>query len=316
MAVEKGWPRRFAFVSLSVKEAGALIGEPVVELDALGGGLRNTNYRLVRAANPEPVVLRIHTGDPAGCGREQRLLELIRETVPVPRVLRADPSVQPPWSLMTFVHGERFDAVLTTASNAEIEQLAHAAGAVLARIHAFKFPRGGFFDADLQIAEYLGPAYGWRSMLEDWLTGGRVNARLGHDLARRLLRFVRDNAWREPQMQFGGPCLSHSDYKPWNMLVRDGTIAAVLDWEFAFANAPLNDIGNFLRYSARQPSVYETGFIDGYRAAGGVLPDDWKRLARLVDLINLCSFLDRPEDGSAVVSDVRPLIEATLDEYA
>ena len=88
-------------------------------------------------------------------------------------------------------------------------------------------------------------------MLEGWLTGSQVTARLGEQLTQRLLRFVEENAASEASMQSGGPCLSHSDYKPWNMLVREGTIAAVLDWEFAFANAPLNDIGNFLRYSAR-----------------------------------------------------------------
>ena len=116
-------------------------------------------------------------------------------------------------------------------------------------------------------------------------------------------------------MSFGGPCLSHSDYKPWNMLVRDGHIAAVLDWEFAFAGSPLNDIGNFLRYSAQQQPTYESGFVNGYRAAGGKLPDDWKRLSRMVDLISLCDFLTRADDDSTIVKDVRPLVQRTLDEY-
>jgi len=89
----------------------------------------------------------------------------------------------------------------------------------------------------------------------------------------------------------------------------------VLDWEFAVAGAPLNDIGNFLRYSARQQPAYESGFSDGYLAAGGILPDDWKRLSRMVDLINLCDFLDRAEDNPTIVNAVRPLVQATLDEY-
>ncbi|MDQ6669215.1 MAG: phosphotransferase [Chloroflexota bacterium] len=316
MAVEQGWPRRFDFVPLSAKEASALIGEAVLGIEPLSGGLRNTNYRLVRAAQPEPVVLRIYTADPSACRREQRLLELVRLQVPVPRVLRAEPFARPPWSLMTFIEGERFDSILKAASNIEVDHLSYSAGQVLAHIHAFTFPRGGFFGPELQIAESLGDEYGWHQMLEGWLTGGRVNVRLGEDLARRLLRFVSDNAWREDQMRFAGPCLSHSDYKPWNLLVRGGGIAAVLDWEFAFANAPLNDVGNFLRYSARHPAEYESGFVRGYLAAGGVLPEDWQRLSRMVDLINLCSFLDHPEDDPAVSSDVRPLIQATLDAYA
>lgn len=261
-------------------------------------------------------MLRLHTADPAGCRREQWLLDLVKDSVPVPRVLRAEPSADPAWSLMTFVQGERFDHVLRWASSDDVERLASSAGAALAKIHQFTFPHGGFFDDVLRITEPLGPRYGWRAMLEGFLESDRVSARLGDDLARRLASFVRDNTWCEDQMAFGGPCLSHSDYNPWNMLVRDGQVAAVLDWEFAFVAGRLNDIGNFLRYSAWQLPAYESGFVSGYRAAGGMLPEDWKRLSRMVDLINLCEFLNRPDEDPNVVNDVRPLVLATLDEYA
>ncbi len=37
----------------------------------------------------------------------------------------------------------------------------------------------------------------------------------------------------------GGPhCLVHSDFNGTNILVRDGRITGVLDWEFAFAGPP------------------------------------------------------------------------------
>src|SRR5258708_35836836 len=54
---------------------------------------------------------------------------------------------------------------------------------------------------------------------------------------------------------------SARDYKPWNALVRDGQIAAVLDWEFAFAGAPLNDIGNFLRYQRPPTASLRIGLL-------------------------------------------------------
>jgi aminoglycoside phosphotransferase (APT) family kinase protein len=160
--------------------------------------------------------------------------------------------------------------------------MAHSAGFALAHIHQFTFPRAGFFDPDLQITGALGPRHTWHAWHEAMLDSDRMRGHLGLDLAGRLERFVRDNTRFENEMSFGGPCLSHSDYKPWNMLVRNDHIAAVLDWEFAFAGAPSNDIGNFLRYSARQQPTYESGFLHGYRAAGGVLPDSWKRLSRMV----------------------------------
>lgn len=65
-------------------------------------------------------------------------------------------------------------------------------------------------------------------------TGGRRN-NIANELAERLRRLVNDHQTMEAEMSAGGPCLSHSDYKPWNLLVADAEVAAVLDWEFAFA---------------------------------------------------------------------------------
>ena len=100
------------------------------------------------------------------------------------------------------------------------------------------------------------------------------------------------------------------------LLVRDGRIAGVLDWEFAFSGPPLNDIGIFVRHSQSLPRVYLERFARGYVEAGMPLPPDWLRLARLIDLLSLCYFLERPEDDPAVLRDIRPLIETTLAEFA
>jgi aminoglycoside phosphotransferase (APT) family kinase protein len=110
--------------------------------------------------------------------------------------------------------------------------------------------------------------------------------------------------------------LQHADYKSWNLLVRDGRIAAVLDWEFAFAGPRLNDIGIFLRYSERQPPAFEERFVRGYLAAGGQLPPDWRRLARLQDLISLCWFLEQPVEDLVKIRDVTPLIERTIELFS
>jgi Ser/Thr protein kinase RdoA (MazF antagonist) len=104
--------------------------------------------------------------------------------------------------------------------------------------------------------------------------------------------------------------------KPWNLLVKDNAIVAVLDWEFAFAGFPLNDFGIYLRYRDTQKPAYTTGFANGYQSAGGDLPADWARLSRLVDLVCLGYFLERPGDDPAVIRDVRPLIETTLRDFA
>jgi hypothetical protein len=78
----------------------------------------------------------------------------------------------------------------------------------------------------------------------------------------------------------------------------------------------LNDIGNLLRYSERQPAAYRDGFVRGYRAGGGILPEDWFRVARLQDLINLCIFLNPTTDDPAITRDVVPLVQATVELFS
>jgi aminoglycoside phosphotransferase (APT) family kinase protein len=132
-------------------------------------------------------------------------------------------------------------------------------------------------------------------------------------LTQRVLDVVAEHRAR---LRVQDPTLQHSDYKPWNLLVRDRHIAAVIDWEFAFAGPRLNDVGNFIRYSDRQPPEYVTRFVDGYRAANGWLPDDWFELARLQDLISLGYFLARADADPAIARDVVPLIERTVQLFS
>ncbi|HET6317790.1 MAG TPA: phosphotransferase, partial [Chloroflexota bacterium] len=87
MAVEEGWQRRFPIVPLEAAAAARIIGQPVTAVMSLAGGLRNTNYRLDLASGP--AVLRMYTAEAAACRRETRLLELLYQVIPVPRVLDA-----------------------------------------------------------------------------------------------------------------------------------------------------------------------------------------------------------------------------------
>ncbi len=316
MAVEQAWGRYRDLIELPPADASTLIGQTVLQVQPFSGGRRNSNYRLEVAGQSAALVLRMYTADPSACLREQRLLELVKDSVPVPRILQASPLAEPPWTLMSFVEGERMDLALATSSAAATHEITRSAGSALAHIHQVRFPSAGFLDEQLDVREALAPEYRWHTMLRTMLEQDGLLKNLGDVLSERLRRFVDDNETLEEAMSSGGPCLSHSDYKPWNLLVAASEVAAVLDWEFAFAAAPLNDIGNFLRYSARYLPEYESGFIEGYVEAGGDLPNDWRRLARLVDLINLLEFLSRPDESGTVARDVRPLLEATLREYA
>jgi len=141
LAVEEGWQRRHPHVQLDREAMRRLVGVAVLEATVLRGGLRNTNYKLRLAGEERPAVLRLYTAEAAACAREVALMRLVGKRVPVPRVLSADPTADPPWALFEWIDGERFDQMLVQATPDEVEQACRSAGEVLAAIHGFTLRR-------------------------------------------------------------------------------------------------------------------------------------------------------------------------------
>ncbi len=55
--------------------------------------------------------------------------------------------------------------------------------------------------------------------------------------------------------------------------------------------------------------------IGGFLSRGGNLPDDWKRVALLIDLLNWIGFLARPLAGPRVVDSARMMVERTIKSH-
>lgn len=324
--MQDGWSRHSAHLALDAAALGRLI-EPaigagaVTDFEPLSGGLANTNYRVTLAGRAEPLVVRVYTRDAAVCATEVALLRRVADSVPVPRLLYAACDAEPPYTVSSWVAGVKLEAILTTGSTVDARSAGYAAGTTLAAIHAYTFDRAGFFsrDSGLSIAEPLGPIRSAsESYVDERLGEERVRARLGEPLAERLAAMM--DQWA-PLLDTlpDRVALVHGDYKPQNLLLRRGAgtdgcweTAAVLDWEFAFAGPPLFDVGQLLRYRTTLPPEYTVGVVEGYTAAGGTLPEEWPRLTRLLDLMNLLGFLDRPEANEAMVREVRGLVERTV----
>ena len=69
------------------------------------------------------------------------------------------------------------------------------------------------------------------------------------------------------------PVLAHSDFDASNILIAQQAggafkIAAILDWEFAFAGGPSFDFGHLLRPPLGDDPGFIEGVCAGYRAAG------------------------------------------------
>ncbi|MGK9166992.1 phosphotransferase [Inquilinus limosus] len=315
--------RPYPAVALSPEAATALArslpGRPtVLRVTELSGGLVNTNLRLDLDCHP-PAVLRLFQRDPAQAMRERAIHALAAERgLPAPRLLGSgeDPATGLPFALLEWIDGRRLDETARGLDDAVLQPLARSVGAALAAIHAVRFDCTGFLDGSLAVAEPVDVgAAGLIGFLRHVLVDGPGGDRLGRDLADRLVVFAEREAGLLDRWT-GPPCLTHSDFGGTNILVRpeaDGwAVAAVLDWEFAFAGSPFFDFGNLLRPPLGTRPGFAEAVAAGYRAAGGALPAEWHRMAALADLFAWAEFLIRPNVSDAVIATARQRITDTM----
>lgn len=202
------------------------------------------------------VVLRAHGASHSGhsANLEYRLLQTLHRgglPVPEPLLLDASGSVLPyPFLVMAFVEGH------ATVPAEREDDYVEAMADLLAKIHAFPTdalpPLPARNDPLPEVLDFLPEEPEWKEL-------------------RAHLRSLGDTAYRGP------PRLLHGDFWPENVLWRNGTVAAVLDWEDAALGDPLSDVaccGLELRYK-----IGEAGMETFTRAYAKQRAVDDRRLA-------------------------------------
>ncbi|WP_334175307.1 phosphotransferase [Pseudoxanthobacter sp.] len=285
----------------------------------LSGGFSNLGFR-VECAGRGPVHLRLWSEGGVTARMETALLGRLgaQGRVPVARVLAApaapDPATGRPFAVLEWVAGVPLAGAAAGLPPPATAALGRAAGRVLADIHALKFPACGFFSESLELARFWPcGAAGYQAALDRILAGPAGRA-LEPDERRRLVAFGNAMAGRL-EGELRPPCLVHGDFGPGNILVAgpQGPVAAVIDWEFAFAADPLIDIANIMRPPLGERPGFAAGFTAGYRAGGGSLPADWRRLALITDLPAWVAHLGHGDP--ARTRDARARIAAILAAF-
>lgn len=323
--MQKNWNRRHELVMLAEATLTDLLqpvfpGRRIVEAEILTAGLCNTNYKIRIAGYDDPFVLRLYIRSRAACQKDYDLFNLIQTRVPVPELLYVNYESlhhENAYAVMKYVDGILLSDVIAAGNTRDIVDCARAVGETLAHIGAYTFPQPGFFGPGLSIAQ---PFEDTKKTFIDtfryFLFDGQTGVRLGERQRDQLWNFILAHAYCLDSVQ-DCSSLVHSDFKGVNILVRQERerwkVAAVLDWEFAFAGSSLIDIANMLRYERLLPAGFEATFIGGYQEEGGLLPGGWKRTSKLLDLLSLCEFLNAPHPNSALIEEVKSLIVGTIE---
>lgn len=158
---------------------------------------------------------------------------LARTAVPVPAVLWHEPgsdTVGAPFYFMVRVPGETLPLFWYGSASPRL----HAIAAALASVHAVDW-RG------LGLDHILGATVQQSSVATELASWDQRLDRLGlanQELVARLRRFLVANEPSDARLAF-----LHGDPNPGNYLIRDDTVAAVLDWELATLGDPRSDLG-------------------------------------------------------------------------
>ena len=291
----------------------------------LSGGRINTNLKLTFSTGEPPAVLRLHKKGSAVCAKETQVIELIKSTVPVPEIFYVDSEGVDgcgPFSIIEFVEGLTFQQLKRTGNLEAIHQAASSVGATLAAIGRYSFLKPGSLVVTNKNQLEIGDPF-TRTMdpvpeiLDIILESDLARQRLGVEFTRRVHDFMRAWAPSLPDITNVSQ-LVHSDFGNRNILVNEVNgkwqVAAVLDWEFAFSGSALLDVGNFLRYDSAGQPLREPFFSRSFVEHGGVLPDNWRQVVRVIDLTALVECLSHAYLPDDVVSEIIHLIKQTLIE--
>ena len=287
------------------------------EFRRLSGGFMNANY--LAAIDQEQIVVRVYSTEAATADRECDLLTfLATASMSVPRVLARFQVRDRPIAILEFIDGIALEDRLLSGEGVP-HSLYHEIGAQLAKVHKITFAETGFLGPQLKIGrEYDDFSRFIREFIERTLSMLLTRPdRLSLDLNQRVQDLVRDT-WAlvletEPRRQ-----LVHCDFNPKNLLVpaqSSAALLAVIDWEFCLSGNGLADLGGFFRFEHDYPTVARETFVAGYRSVDPDLPANWFDVARLIDLGNMCSFLERREDYQETFRTARAVIQGTLEHF-
>jgi aminoglycoside phosphotransferase (APT) family kinase protein len=287
-------------------ELSALVGG--AEVVPLSGGYSGETFLVTGAG--EQAVLRLYAKQPERAAIDQALLERLRGLLPVPRVLEAvtvSAGVgRPPFLLLEALPGDRLDVVLPAADEPLRRRLAEAVTGVLVLLATERMPRAGFFtDETLEPVPFgagSGDQIGFLQAHLDtpWFAGLTDDERAG---LRAVARRAAMEGARSSRI-----ALVHADFNPKNLLVDPATggVTGVLDWEFAYAGAPLADVGNLLRFA--EDEVFDGVVAATYADRAPDVPDRWLDVARALDLYSLIDLAAREAPANPIVAGARELL--------
>ena len=267
----------------------SVCGRGVDRLVPLSGGGMNETYR-VELPNDVAVVARIARQPVPWFTDEEHVMAQARAVgVPTPEVLGVE-QVDHDGELLSFsiqrlLPGRSLDELVGELPASDLERFVMDGGELLARVHSVVPDRG--IRHELQPPEELVVARVARIVDEALGPGAAAVVERGADL-------LREEVMTRPSPMLS---LAQGDFLPKNLLIDDGAIVGVIDWEFAgpappafdlarwevSAGDPLHDRSDLLRRGyarVADPDSADAGWVPAFVIDWALEQLGWKNPAR------------------------------------
>ena len=292
----------------------------IADISLLTGGYMNSNYKILTQEN-KLLTLRISNRSEATFKTEMAILKNLPSSIPAPKIVNYNSENKihkKSYALLEYIPGEPLSKVWDKLQAADVKKIATDLGQILACIHQKTFPFSGFFNENFQLSP---PIKDFRlelmSEVDRCLGDKRLIERIDRQFLTRIQNFFQESQ-SELLDNLEQACLTHSDFNPKNILVhcqkQEYRVTGILDWEFSFSGPKLFDFGNLFRFEEEMPG-FESPLIKSYVKHGGNLQEDWRQVAKFLDLIPQLQFLSRPGETPTTFQTARQIIRNTLEEW-
>lgn len=299
--MEYDWERTFPFVNINKTEVsklfeGILEENNIINIMPINEGCRTTNYIVETDDFQKKYILKIFFSSELNYKKEFKLLTELKKnpTIPVPNIYKINTHEiigNKEYAIYEYMEGRTVGKAVSEGCVLK-EEFVRNVARFLANIHSYKFDKLGFLDEKLTVKEELPPLISWYEIC----MGDRAKKRFGESIVDKINHIVKEN--QEALVKLDKDIrLVHGDFQGTNILIKDGKLSGVLDWEFAMAGHPLADIGQFFRYDEYFNRDLIRAFEEEYNKYSSYkLINDWYKISKLRDLVNLIQLINRKEE--------------------
>lgn len=307
--MEYNWERTIPFLKLNIDEIrklldGILNNKNIINVTPINEGCRTTNY--IVETTDKKYSLKIFSLTDKSYSREYKLLNMLKKDILVQKVYKIsnDSIIEGrEYIIYEYLEGETLGQALKNGYILD-ESFVRDVAKTLAEIHKYKFNKVGFLDENLNIIKELPPLTNWYELF----INEKVKERLGDALLNDIKNIVKENENELSELD-EYPRLVHGDFQGTNILINNGDLAGILDWEFVMAGHPLGDIGQFFRYDKYFSDYLVKVFEDEYNKFSDYeLVNNWYKISKIRDLVNLIQLINGEKDMPNKYNDIKDII--------